>query len=437
MSELDKLHRLLTRSTGIELERGGLRNALDRYVLARMSELNFSSITPYLALLERQDSEEFERLIDIITVPHTWFFRDSAQLLTLFDVVTQIAKKRSSVSLWIPACATGEDAYSLALLAQEQNIPLRITASDICSRSLTHALHAQYTRWSLRDLPDRFWPHFQEDAKGRFHVSEKIKKNIRFQQHNLMDPPLQQESGWDLILCRNVLIYFSQETGAACAQRLGQSLHSEGYAFFGAGELIHTPPPGLYPITVGPRVAFRHAPAQEPPKPAPWGVPSPPPVPVSLPRPTAPVVSQLSADTPITIPPPSDPKSSLLRGHILFENHDFENATRVYLEAASAEPTHAELRMYAGISLYICGDIERASNELRAALLLNSDLWPAALYSGLCLDSMGVPLQANNEYRHAVRLLEDPSKVEELPVPEALRGFSSDLLSLARQRSQR
>ena len=89
--------------------------------------------------------------------------------------------------------------------------------------------------------------------------------------------------------------------------------------------------------------------------------------------------------------------------------------------------------MLAGIALYTARDYLASLGELRAALLLDDRLWPAALYQGLCLDSMGAPLRARAEYRHAVRLLESEDAAL-VPLPEALAGLAGDLLTMARKK---
>ena len=85
----ERLVEVVTRKTGIELSRGGLREALDRYGQKRLGELGMSRIDDYLALLDAPDGEELRRLVEIISVPHTWFFRDIEQLDVATELITQ------------------------------------------------------------------------------------------------------------------------------------------------------------------------------------------------------------------------------------------------------------------------------------------------------------------------------------------------------------
>lgn len=425
MEDLQLLHQALTRRTGIELVRGGLQKALDRYVQARMSELGLHSLTDYLKRWESQ--EEFDRLLDIITVPHTWFFRDPAQIEAIATQLLMLAKTKTTLHIWVPACATGEDAYTLSLLVSHLQINAKITGSDICKSSLVRASNGLYKSWSLRDLPRSYRSSFTAETRDGWRVLDGVKKHVQFEQHNLMSPPLQAESGWDLILCRNVLIYFSAATGMDCAARLGTALQPSGLLFFGAGELIQNPPPSLKPIRVGQRIAFHKSTTAAPnaERAAPLSPQS-----AQLPTRPPPPPTRRIPQAPPPVSTPQAPKSSAA---LLFEAHDFEEAARLALEEATHDPTTAEHRMYAGIALYMCHDYENALGELRAAVLLGENLWPAALYLGLCLDSLGAPDQADSEYRHVVRLLNQP-EAQQLRLPPTLLHFSEDLLQLAQQR---
>jgi tetratricopeptide (TPR) repeat protein len=111
----------------------------------------------------------------------------------------------------------------------------------------------------------------------------------------------------------------------------------------------------------------------------------------------------------------------------------FEVANQV-LSSSSETPTDPHMRMLSGIALYSAGDLERALHELRAASLLNEQLWPAAIYQGMCLESMGHPDLARAEYRHAVRVLEaNPESYSVLP--HELHGLGPDLFEMARRKS--
>jgi len=402
-----RLFELVTRKTGIELSQGGLREALDRYGVKRLRELSLTRIEDYIALVDAPDGEELRRLIEIISVPHTWFFRDPEQL----EVATELIASRKgggTLQIWVPACATGEDAYSLALICASLNVTARIVGSDLSKEALKIAARGSYSPFSVRALPAPFRSQFRQRGQN-LEISDSIKQSVTFTEHNLLEPPLSANGGWDLILCRNVFIYFSNQTAESCAGRLGTTLNPGGSALFGPGELIGTSPTGLFPDSVKQRVVYRKT------KPSSDGGRTHAPQPAL--RPTMP-------DRPIGL-------STTLDSHP--NATTFEIAHQV-LSSSSEAPADPHLRMLSGIALYSAGDLERALHELRAASLLNEQLWPAAIYQGMCLESMGHPDLARAEYRHAVRVLEaNPESYSVLP--HELHGLGPDLFDMARRKS--
>lgn len=431
----ERLVEVVTRKTGIELSRGGLREALDRYGHKRLSELRLSRIEDYITLLDAPDGEELRRLIEIISVPHTWFFRDIEQLEVATELITR-QKHDGILKIWVPACATGEDAYSLALICASRGISAQIVGSDLCEEALKIAERGSYSPFSVRALPAAFRSQFRQRGRN-FEVSSTIKKAVTFVSHNLLGPPLSAAGGWDLILCRNVFIYFSAATAESCASRLGASLSRTGSAMFGAGELIGASPAGISIYSVKNRVVFRktsgltdrgtgnsaeHLDARKAKAPV---------LPTFIPTKQATEVStREQAPAPITLA-----EMQGLPGDLVPHPGEltFAKANQV-LSNSSEAPADPRKRMMSGIALYSAGDLERALHELRAASLLDEQLWPAAIYQGMCLESMGHPDLARAEYRHAVQVLE--SNPESYTVlPDELEGLGQDLLEMARRKS--
>src|SRR5690606_15356386 len=120
----------------------------------------------YLSHLDNDPSGESERLIDVISVPHTWFFRDSVQLNAIIDALSAVDTRRRPLRVWVPGCATGEDAYSLALLARAAGLELEVTASDLSRKSLQRAEEAVFGPFSLRELPPPFWSELESIGKA-------------------------------------------------------------------------------------------------------------------------------------------------------------------------------------------------------------------------------------------------------------------------------
>lgn len=425
---VSRLVELVTSRTGIELSRGGLREALARYAKKRMAELELASFEEFKELLDSPDAQELNRLIEIISVPHTWFFRDKEQLDVVSGLLAELGGRGESLSLWVPGCATGEDAYSLALIAESLGIDARIYGSDLCEQALEHARRATYGPFSVRALPEKFRYCFRRRARS-FELAENVRRRVTFVRHNLLDAPLFALGGWHLILCRNVFIYFSGATSESCAARLGASLHPDGVAVFGAGELIGAQPEGLVPESLDARIVFRRTDAQRSqPGKSPLGARG-----AARIRPIPPLSSEpLNTGLSELRMAPKSPLLVPKTGGGPLPIAVLEKAQQE-LSSSSESPMDPLARMLAGIALYSTGDYELAFQELRAASLLDEELWPAAIYQGMCLENMGLPHLARAEYRHAVRLLEaNPERLSF--VPEELSGLGPDLLELARRK---
>lgn len=202
----------------------------------------------YLASLERgPPPEERDALAEELTVTETYFFRNHEQFDALAAVVFPDRLRRQTslrrLSLLSAACASGEEAYSLAMAAT-QALPdagwqADIRAADLNPAALAKARHGRYSAWSLRET--------SAEAKKRWFIPEgplmavdpAIRRVVRFESANLVDPqtPLwQSASSYDVIFCRNVLMYFSTEQRRAVIDRLTNALLPGGYLFLGHAE---------------------------------------------------------------------------------------------------------------------------------------------------------------------------------------------------------
>ncbi len=439
MTQLRALEDLLTELTGVVLTRGGLQSSLAAFAESRARALGLESMDEYFRIVALPGSDERRRLIDVISVPHTWFFRDREQLDSIVDLVCASKGGRSGPQIWIPACATGEDAYSLAILFAARGIEPDILATDMSPRAIEAARAARYGAFSLRDFPHEL-RHFLREEDQRMRVCDEIRRLVRLAEHNLMSPGLRTRDGWDLIVCRNVTIYFDQETAVSCAERLSDTLSEDGWLFFGAGEMALATPAGLTPKMIGRRVGFQRTRLQ-----------SSPPVP-DAPRLTEPEnereLPQPSYVSPATFTTnetdslaPQKIRSLVeatpapTSGAALFEGSDLAQAASDIMSLAAKTPSDPNLRMLSSIALYSMGDFSRALQQARATLLLDRHLWPAALYHGLCLEKLGRQERARADFAYAAQLLETPEG-QAITLPPPLRGLSGDLLEMLRAKSR-
>jgi len=442
MSVQVELAAFVSERTGIELTRGGIDRALQSLALRRQKELG---LTPrhYLALLKAERSAELERVVNSITVGYTWFFRDPGQLASVESLLGGAGAQGGKLRIWIPACSTGEEAYSVALLAAHAGKQVEILATDLNSQSVEQARRGVYGRWSLRDIDPRFVDRFSRRRDGSFELCREVRERVTFAQHNLVQrPPVPSDAAtWDIVLCRNVLIYFERDVARGVLQSLTRALAPGGHLVLGASEVVCEVPDGLTACYVANRLVFRRGDGVQPSAAAESGtwtrdwllepaLPAHPPRVVSV-FPASGAV--LAESVPPPSPAPSDVERALAQGHHMIETGDVAAARTAYLEALRLDPVRADAHMYSGVAHYLCGEVEPALHRLRAALFLDDGLWPAAFYLALCHENSGHPAEALQAFQQVVRL-DARERESRRPLGSVFDAWREDLCELARKR---
>ena len=218
-------------------------------VLRRRSDRHDGACDGYLWDLEhRPGNGEIAALARDLTVGETYFFRNNEQFRALAEVVLpeRIRARRSARGLRLlsAGCATGEEPYSMAIVARETiadaSAEVFIQAVDINPAALEKAARGRYSAWALRDTPadlQRQW--FR--AEGRELVlDESLRAAVKFEARNLAadDPELWQPGAYDVVFCRNVLMYFAPEQMRAAVARIARSLVPGGFLFLGHAETL-------------------------------------------------------------------------------------------------------------------------------------------------------------------------------------------------------
>jgi chemotaxis protein methyltransferase CheR len=199
----------------------------------------------YLAGLDSQ-AALLDDLVAEITVGETYLFRDPRQFAVVRDrIVPALASRRApghALRIWSAGCATGEEAYTLAILAREAGWAeaAHIVGTDLSRAALAAARRGLYGRWSLRGVPEHVVRTYFRPMGDRFQLAPVVRNAVEFRYLNLAEDayPSLPTGIWaqDLILCRNVLIYFDPETVARVARRLMDSLSDDGWLLLGASD---------------------------------------------------------------------------------------------------------------------------------------------------------------------------------------------------------
>jgi chemotaxis protein methyltransferase CheR len=218
-------------------------------VASRLEKLvrrhGFDSFGGYVAFLSgRRHGDEFSDFIDTLTTNHTGFWREPEHFAFLQKEV--FPHHRTRLRIWSSACATGEEPYNIAMCALEAGIAnCVISASDISRTALGAAREATYDSAKLALLPTGWAERYfqRRDAPGglQFRPTEAVRRMVQFASLNLLHP-FPQVGLFDVIFCRNVMIYFEQPTRDELVHRLAQQLAPGGYLFTGHSEtLLHLP----------------------------------------------------------------------------------------------------------------------------------------------------------------------------------------------------
>jgi two-component system, chemotaxis family, CheB/CheR fusion protein len=223
------------------------RSSLMRRIQKRLQAVNIGSYEDYQTYLEAHP-EEFGLLFNTILINVTGFFRDPEawEFLTSQIVPRIIASGRAeaAIRVWSTGCASGEEAYTLAIILAEQlgfeqfRRRVKIYASDVDEDALMQARHAIYTASQVQDIPSELLSRYFERVDDRYLFHRDVRRSIIFGRHDLVqDAPI---SRVNLLVCRNTLMYFTRDAQAKVLNRFHFALRDGGFLFMGRAELLLT-----------------------------------------------------------------------------------------------------------------------------------------------------------------------------------------------------
>lgn len=252
--EFKLLQSLILRETGIFLGESK-KTLLARRLAGRLRELGLKSFTSYYRRL-KGEAGKAERVVlfDRITTGETHFFREPKQFEFLRETVvpawlSAAAERRRGrrVRAWCAACATGEEPFTLAMILLEalpaiEGWDVHVLGTDISTEALATARSATWPLQRAEEIPPEYRKAFmlrgRRSQQGRIRARRRLRSVVSFKRLNLNDPVYPLPSDYDLILCRNALIYFEKEAKLRVVKRLLQHLSSSGYLFVGHAESL-------------------------------------------------------------------------------------------------------------------------------------------------------------------------------------------------------
>lgn len=422
-----------------------------------MATLGIRQISDFVDGL-RQRHFALDDLIDDLTIGETYFFRNSAQIEFIRrEILPEIGRRCSNgrgLRLWSAGCASGEEPFSLAILAEQEGMSdgVSILASDVSRTALARARTAAYGPRSFREHAAGLAERYFEIRGKRFVLVERLRQRVTFEHINLaLDTyPSMANGTWgcDLILCRNVLIYFDRDTVKQVATRLFAALGKGGWLVCGAsdppltdlapfesivtdaGVFYRRPMDGTRPLTrrsqgipATPLPAM--APVRQPPVPTPSIAPRQPPPPVQDPIVEA-RKAYAAADygrvIALTASQPADIEEAILRTRALGNLGEAEMAERTVAKALSSHPASAELHFLHAVLLLAGGHLRGSRATIQRALFLDRSLIVGHLMLGTIQARMGEAAAARRAYRNAHRLASSLPPDEIVPLSDGERA---------------
>lgn len=223
---------------------------LESKISKRTKELGMS-IWEYIRYL-KQNSTEWDIVVELLTINETFFYREENQLEVFRSIILPQLRGREQIRIWSAACSTGEEPYTLAMMVAETGfIPLEsveILATDINKKVLQTAKQAWYSKHSLsfRRMPEHLLARYFVERDEGYQVIDSIRSRVQFRYLNLLDQNEIEKLGvYDVIFCRNVLIYFDRNVIQKVVASFYDRLVPEGSLFLGHAESITGMNPGF------------------------------------------------------------------------------------------------------------------------------------------------------------------------------------------------
>lgn len=240
MSDYEQFIEKVKRKTRIDLSL--YKEAqMKRRLTSLYEKRGYRNFTEYFEAIDR-DSALLDEFLDRMTINVSEFYRNAQRWKVLQDkIFPQLLEKNKRLKIWSAACSTGEEPYSLAMVLSN-HIPLRdisIQATDLDKGVIEQAKVGLYGARSIKEVPKDIVDRYFIKEGAHYQVVDEIKRTVTFRQHNLLED--RYEPNHDLIVCRNVMIYFTEEAKDQIYHNFSKALKIGGILFVGSTEQIFNP----------------------------------------------------------------------------------------------------------------------------------------------------------------------------------------------------
>ncbi|TVQ61132.1 MAG: protein-glutamate O-methyltransferase CheR [Phycisphaerales bacterium] len=246
----DRLRKIIYERSGIHFP-DNKKYVLESRLGHRLGELEIEDYDQYIAFLTMgpYQTEEFQEMFNRITINETSFFRNEPQLnvfeSTVLPKVLDARRSTKRLRIWSAACSSGEEPYTLAMMIHRTlgvrlaDWHVEILGTDISEKVLKIAEEGKYTDYALRSTPELVKNRYFKQDGPYWRLDDTIKSMVAFELHNLKDRLAARRHGtWDIIFCRNVMIYFDEGMRTQVIKTFADQLDKDGYLFIGHSETI-------------------------------------------------------------------------------------------------------------------------------------------------------------------------------------------------------
>lgn len=217
------------------------RPQMERRINSFISSVDGIDYRSFIDLL-KNDKQIYHKFIEHLTINVSEFFRNSNSWRIMEkEIIPLLYQSNNKLRVWSAGCSTGEEPYSLAMLFKERfnNKIDKILATDLDQEVLKKAVTGLYLEKSIQDMPESYFRRYFQKNGDYYKVSDDIQKMVTFKKHDLLKDPFPHK--YDLILCRNVVIYFTEETKQKLYEKFAKALNLGGVIFIGGTEQIFRP----------------------------------------------------------------------------------------------------------------------------------------------------------------------------------------------------
>jgi chemotaxis protein methyltransferase WspC len=398
---------LLRQNTGLDLA----QNVADRAVASRLAHLGLTEADAG-DYLRNIGTEELKALIELVVVPESWMFRDTDAFAAVirFTCEKLAASPDRIVRILSIPCAGGEEPYSIAMALHDAGVPASSTvieAIDLSEVALERARQGRYTRNAFRGVELSFRDRHFTQVGNEYQINEGLRRQVRFSQGNLLAIDAGASTGrYDILFCRNLLIYFDEETAAIAIGKLHTLLADDGMLFAGYAEVPAFCSHGFTPLRVPGAFALqkeRRGERAKEPEPGPAAA-APPRAQPAVAPPPSPAPRAIPKKTVAAAAPAADPGLLLQQASRLADQGDYAGAKTACNAVRALRPDSADAYFILGL----VGECENkpgvADDYWRRCVYLQPDHYEALCHLALLAENRGDAAQAASYKQRAARV---------------------------------